>query len=94
LFNRIKTEKMKSKATAYLLWFFLGSFSLHRFYVHKWGSGIIYLLTLQLFGIGWLIDLFLTGSMVDNYNTRLRLKQVERNELARSAAQTAQNPKG
>lgn len=59
---------MKSKGTAYLLWFFLGLFSAHRFYVGKTGSAILYLFTLQLFGIGWVIDLFLIGGMVDKYN--------------------------
>lgn len=59
---------MKSKGIAYLLWFFLGGFSAHRFYLGKIGSGILYLLTLQLFGIGWIIDLFILGGMVDKYN--------------------------
>lgn len=59
---------MKSKGIAYMLWFFLGGFSAHRFYLGKIGSGIFYLLTLQLFGIGWVIDLFILGGMVDEYN--------------------------
>jgi len=59
---------MKSKGTAYLLWFFLGFFSAHRFYLGKTGSGILYLLTFQLFIVGWFIDLFTLGGMVDNYN--------------------------
>jgi len=61
---------MKSKLTAYLLWGFLGSFSMHRFYLGKVGSGILYLLTGQLLGIGWIIDLFILGNMVDNYNNK------------------------
>jgi len=59
---------MKSKGLAYLLWFFLGIFSAHRFYLGKVGTGILYLLTGQLFGIGWIIDLFILGGMVDKYN--------------------------
>lgn len=55
---------MKSKGVAYLLWFFLGIFSAHRFYLEKIGSGILYLLTFQLFGIGWIIDLFIRKSVV------------------------------
>ncbi|MCB0539327.1 MAG: NINE protein [Bacteroidetes bacterium] len=61
---------MKSKTAAYLLWFFLGAFSAHNFYLGKVGKGILYLLTGQLFGIGWIIDLFLISSMVDNYNMK------------------------
>jgi TM2 domain-containing membrane protein YozV len=59
---------LKSKMTAYLLWFFLGWCSAHKFYLEKVGVGILYLLTGQLFGIGWVIDLFTLGSQVDTYN--------------------------
>ena len=59
---------MKSKGTAYLLWFFLGGFSAHRFYLGHIGIGILYLVTFQLFGIGWIIDLFILGGLVDKYN--------------------------
>ncbi|MDN3583287.1 NINE protein [Mucilaginibacter flavus] len=59
---------MKSKTTAYLLWFFLGAFGAHKFYLNKIGIGIIYFFTLGLFGIGWFIDLFILGGQVDTYN--------------------------
>ncbi len=59
---------MKEKGIAYVLWFFLGSLSMHRFYLGKWGTGLLYLFTFQLFGIGWIIDLFLISGMVDRYN--------------------------
>ncbi|MFL0108492.1 TM2 domain-containing protein [Tenacibaculum maritimum] len=59
---------MKSNGTAYLLWFFLGFFSAHRFYLGKTGSALIYLFTGQLFLIGWIIDAFILGGMVDKYN--------------------------
>lgn len=64
---------MKSRTAAYLLWFFLGMFSAHRFYLGKIGTGILYLLTGQLLGIGWVIDLFLIGGMVDRYNLEQKL---------------------
>lgn len=64
---------MKSKLAIFLLWFFLGGLSMHRFYVGKIGSGILYLLTGQLLGIGWIIDLFLIGGMVDNYNNKYEI---------------------
>ena len=64
------TTVMKSKVTAYLLWFFLGVFSAHRFYLKKYTSAIVYLLTLQLLGIGWILDLFDLERMVDRYNLR------------------------
>ncbi len=68
---------MKSKAATYFLWFFLGFFSAHRFYLGKIGSGILYLLTGQLFGIGWIIDLFLIDGMVERYNLENRVRNIE-----------------
>jgi TM2 domain-containing membrane protein YozV len=59
---------MKSKGIAYLLWFFLGVFGVHKFYLEKIAVGIIYLLTGGLFLIGWIYDLFTLGNQVDVYN--------------------------
>lgn len=59
---------IKSKGVAYLLWLFLGIFGAHRFYLEKIGTGVLWLLTGGLFGIGWLIDLFILGGQVDSYN--------------------------
>jgi TM2 domain-containing membrane protein YozV len=59
---------MKSKNVAYLLWFFLGYWGIHRFYCRKWVSGIIWLFTFGLFGVGWLVDAVLTSKMVDEAN--------------------------
>lgn len=59
---------MKSKGTAYLLWFFLGGFGAHKFYLNKVGMGILYIFTGGIFGIGWLVDLFTLGGQVDQYN--------------------------
>ena len=80
---------MKSKTTAYLLWFFLGGFSAHRFYMGKTGSAIVYLLTGQLLGIGWIVDLFLLGGMVDQYNTNEELKTIRASTMANTAAHAA-----
>jgi len=59
---------IKSKGVAYLLWFFLGIFGAHKFYLEKIGIGILYLLTGGILGIGWVIDLFTLGGQVDTYN--------------------------
>jgi TM2 domain-containing membrane protein YozV len=57
----------------YLLWFFFGPLGVHKFYLNKFGMGILYILTGGLFLIGWLIDLFTIPRQVRHYN-----EQVER----------------
>ena len=59
---------MKSRTTAYLLWFFLGLWGGHKFYLGKIGIGVLYLFTFGIFGIGWLIDLFTLGGQIDSVN--------------------------
>lgn len=46
----------KNKWGAFVLCFFLGYFGIHKFYEEKIGMGILYLFTMGLFGIGWLVD--------------------------------------
>lgn len=50
---------LKNKWTAFFLCLFLGVLGVHRFYVGKTGSGVLYLFTGGLCGIGWVIDLIL-----------------------------------
>jgi len=71
---------MKSKGTAYLLWFFLGLIGVHRFYLEKIGTGILYLLTFGFFGVGWFIDLFTLGGQVDTYNAIHGGARVQQNQ--------------
>lgn len=67
----------KSKIVALILCIFFGYFGAHKFYVGKIGMGIIYLLTIGIFGFGWIIDiiLILFGEFKDSNN--LPLKQWE-----------------
>ena len=61
---------MKSEKTwivTLLLCIFLGGLGIHRFYVGKTGTGILYLLTAGLFGIGVIVDIIMiaVGSFTD-----------------------------
>ena len=47
----------KSKLLTFFLCLFLGYMGIHRFYVGKIGTGVLYLLTGGLFAIGWFVDL-------------------------------------
>ena len=69
----------KSAGVAYLLWFFVGSFGAHRFYLGETGTGIAQLLLLLLgwipFFLGWValgiwlfVDLFLIPGIATRKN--------------------------
>lgn len=58
----------KSLAAAYIFAFLGGYLGLHRFYLGQIGIGIVYLLTLGVFGIGWIIDLIVLPGIVKKAN--------------------------
>lgn len=64
---------MKDKSVAYILWAacFVGVCGLQRLYNGKIGTGLLYLFTFGLLGIGQFIDLFMIPSMVRDANNRL-----------------------
>ncbi len=57
----------KSRLVALLLCLFVGYLGIHRFYVGKTGTGILYLFTGGLLGFGALVDLIMiiVGSFTD-----------------------------
>lgn len=52
-------KKPKNKWVALLLCIFFGYLGAHKFYEGRIGMGILYLLTLGLLGIGWVIDILI-----------------------------------
>ncbi|MEB3210038.1 MAG: NINE protein [Leptolyngbyaceae bacterium] len=65
---------------SYLLWMlvFLGFAGIHRLYNRKFFTGILWLLTFGLLGVGQLVDLFVIPGMVDEYNARLMFRRTFR----------------
>ena len=61
-------ESEKNRWLALIICFFGGIFGAHHFYVGNIGKGLIYLFTLGLFSIGWIVDFFiiLLGKFKDN----------------------------
>jgi TM2 domain-containing membrane protein YozV len=55
---------------AWILLTFLGLFGIHRFYMGKWFTGIVYLLSAGIFGIGYLYDLWTLNDQVSLINSR------------------------
>lgn len=68
--------KSHSKTVGYLLWIF-GFTGLHRFYYGKPLTGILWLFTAGLLGVGWLIDLFLIPGMDREASARFTMGRYD-----------------
>jgi hypothetical protein len=60
------------QGTAFFLWLacFLGAFGVHRFYLGKRWTGLLYLFTFGLVGIGQIYDLLVMRQLVEDANVR------------------------
>ena len=66
--NNSQPNGSKDKYIAFVLCLLLGFFGAHKFYEGKIGMGILYLFTMGLFMIGWLIDIFVILGKPRYYN--------------------------
>jgi TM2 domain-containing membrane protein YozV len=57
-------------SVAWILLTFLGLFGIHRFYLGKWITGLIYLFTGGIFGLGILFDFFSLNEQISELNMR------------------------
>jgi len=57
---------------AWVLLTFLGLFGVHRMYMGKWLTGIVYLLTAGLFGLGYLYDFWTLNDQITVINASER----------------------
>jgi hypothetical protein len=88
---------MKSSGMAYLLCClgFFGIGGIHRFYMGKYFTGTLYLVTGGFLGVGTVIDLFRLSKMVEKENLKWQLRQgatVNINIQGQGGQQTAVEP--
>jgi len=62
------TEGRINYNVAWILLTFLGLFGIHRFYMRKWVTGIIYLCTLGILGVGYIYDYWTLNDQITVIN--------------------------
>lgn len=61
-------------SVAWLLCVFLGLFGVHRFYMGKWVTGLVWLCTGGLFSLGWIYDNLTINHQVDEINAEVNYR--------------------
>ncbi|MCL2488178.1 MAG: TM2 domain-containing protein [Oscillospiraceae bacterium] len=72
--SQVSRVSSKSKGVAAVLCFFFGVLGIHRFYVGKAGTGVVWFITAGLLGIGAFVDfiMIICGSFKDSYGLELK----------------------
>jgi TM2 domain-containing membrane protein YozV len=68
--DRIYIEGPIDYNIAWILLTFAGYFGLHRFYMRKWFSGLLYLISVGLLGIGIVYDFWTLNEQISEINSR------------------------
>lgn len=82
LLDQEMKNRGKNAIIAYVLWYFLGMFGGHRFYMKRIGTAVAQLiLTLTVVGmivtsIWWIVDAFILYSMVKKHNMEVENQVV------------------
>lgn len=73
---------IKPYTTTLILAIALGGLGIHRFYVAKTGTGVLYLLTFGLFGIGYIYDVIqiVMGNFTDKQGKYIRPNKNTRSD--------------
>ncbi len=66
--DRVYTSGRFSYTVSWVLLTFLGLFGIHRFYLGKWGTGLIYLFTGGLFLVGIIFDYWTLNDQISQEN--------------------------
>lgn len=61
-------------SVSWILLTFLGVFGVHRMYMGKWLTGLLYLVTLGLFGIGYIYDFWTLNAQISELNQTSRVR--------------------
>lgn len=86
----------KNMFVAYILWYFLGLFGGHRFYMGKTGTAVTQLILsitvigMIVTGIWWIVDAFLTHSWVKEHNANIENQVID--QIMYNRGMSAQYP--
>ncbi len=67
----VRDQNNVTVGEVYTLLVFGGLLGLHRLYLNKKVSGVIYLFTIGCFGVGWIVDFFLIPRYVNEYKKNI-----------------------